>query len=84
MIEQIIGSGKWRQQWKGTLILRGCQKSYMRKINSPCVACKQFQGNVLRPATPPFLLEFRVAVDFPFQVAGSDFAEPLYVKNCYF
>ena len=46
--------------------------------------CRKVHGKVLQPSPTPSLLEYRLCTEFPFQVAGFDFACSLFVKYIYF
>ena len=60
-------------------IIKGRQT--VRKVINPCVTSKKVQGKVLRQPPTPALPEYQVCAEFPFQVTGFDFADPLFVKD---
>ena len=60
-------------------IIKGRQTVW--KVINPCVTSKKVQGKVLRQPPTPALPEYQVCAEFPFQVTGFDFADPLFVKD---
>ena len=55
----------------------------IRKIINPGVPYKKVQGNILRPQPAPALHQYRVCIEFPFEVSGFDFTGPLFVEDIF-
>ena len=53
----------------------------MKNILRECVNCNKFNNRTLLPPPTPDLPKYRVSYDVPFEVAGIDYADPVFVKK---
>ena len=56
-------------------------RQVVKKILSPCVTYKKWEGTAFTQPATASLPEFRVNLGPPFSRAGVDFAGPMYVKE---